>query len=191
VAYISLAEAKAYLDVAALTDDALISDLIDEAQAWLEQETGRVFEAATESRYYDATLDAENGELWLDKDLWSVTSITSNDGTTYTTSDYVLHPVNDRPYYMIKIRSDSTRAWDYDDYPEKAITVTGRWGYSSSAPVDVQLAIKELVSYLYHERSSHTFDVQVMPGEGVMVVPQGFPRRALRTVQRYRRYSLI
>ena len=187
MAYITTADMTAYRGITSTADNTIINSLILEAQAWFERETGRQLESASETHYFDPEIDVEGDTLFVDKDLLEVTSITLNDGTTFGASDYVLEPRNESPKYAIKIRSDSAQSWDYEDYHENSVTIVGTWGYSTAAFNDIKLALKEMVTYLYYERETSFFDVQVIPGEAI-VVPQGFPRRALRAVISHRRH---
>ena len=191
MAYITTTQAKVRLGVSSTADDATIGMLIDEAQSWFERETGRVFAGVQETRYYNALADVddEHQRLWLDRDLIQCTTVRMIAVSTLADSQYILEPANYTPKYSIKIRTDSTQGWDFDDYPEQSIAITGTWGYSTGAPADVRLCMYELVNYLYHERETRIFDVTIVPGQYISV-PQGFPARALRTATYYRKTGL-
>jgi hypothetical protein len=67
-------------------DDGYIERLITRAGAFIDDQTGRQFVAATETRYYDPTDEevVDGRFLYLDKDLVSVTTLTNGDGDELT-----------------------------------------------------------------------------------------------------------
>ena len=71
--------------------------------------------------------------LWLDaNDLISVTTLTSG-GTTIASSDYFLEPNQyGPPYSRLEIDLDSSAAFSSGDTHQRAIVVTGLWGYTNA-----------------------------------------------------------
>jgi len=187
MAYCTLAEVKDYLGSEVVTDDILIEDLIDAAQKIIDNYTSRVFEASSDTtRYFDAKDDVEDSTLWFDADICSITSVTNGDSTTVTSSQYVTIPVNTTPYYGIKIRSDQTIAWTYSTYHEKAITVVGKWAYSTTAPLAVKHACMRLAAFLYRQRDSSTdFDRPVVVEGNITILPGDLPRDVRLILQPY------
>lgn len=178
MAYCTLAEVKQYIDSDEVTDDALIEDLIDYAQKIIDDYCGRVFEASSDTtRKFSAVDDVEDAVLWLDEDLASITTITNGDGTTVTSSQYVTIPPNDAPYYGIRIRSDQSIAWTYSTYHENAISISGKWAFSTTAPNSVKHACIRLAAFLYRQRdSSSDFDRPVVVEGSITVLPGDLPR---------------
>jgi len=169
------------------SDDALLEALIDAAQTKIETETRRVFEAAADTRYYGAeALDGQS--LWLDYDLYSLTSIANGDSnsTAISTDDVTLWPRNwGPPYHRIRLNEGSTSVWEQDtDY---WIEITGTWGYSESAPNDIVLATKRLVAYYYRQKDAGQFESVGVQEGGVLQVPQGFPNSVTLLIDPYRR----
>ena len=132
--YATLADYKAYSTARGqsastdATDDGVIVDLLEVASRYLDDKTGRQFYPSFETRLYDIPSDSE---LWLDGDLLSVTTLTNGDATVITTANYVLRPNNHTPYFSIKLKGDSSVAWeaDADDDTEQVISLLAWWGY--------------------------------------------------------------
>lgn len=188
------------------TDDDLLDELITEAQSIIDALTGYTFEAVTETRRFDALADlvdldrpgrkpyaAVERSLWLGDNVLAEapTSITNGDGTTIASSEYVLEPRNGpAPYHAITLKSGSTVAWTYDDSPENAIAVAGKYGYSVEAPAAIQRAASRLVVWMYRQReSSSDSDRPIVTGDGAVVLPMAFPRDVLDILQAYKRLT--
>lgn len=108
---------------------------------------------------------------WLGKDLLSVDTLLNGDGTTLTSTSYWLEPRNEPPYQWIRLKSSN--AWVFGTDGE--ITVTGTWGYSTSAPADIVQAVKRVAAYNYRGKDSQVFDVTADPEAGVITIPKGIP----------------
>jgi hypothetical protein len=181
MAYCSDEDVKEYLDIAELTDDTLLSDLIDRAQEAIDSHTRRTFEdpGADATRNFTVGEDTDGLYLYFDEDIYSITTVKSDaDGsspTTITSTQYVTIPRNTTPYYGIKILSSSNEYWDYTDDPENGIEITGRWAYSSAAPADVSQACARWAAYMYRQRDAQVFDTTAIPEAGVIQIPQGIP----------------
>ncbi len=155
MAYVTVTNVKDYLGITGTSDDVLLNDLIARAQRQIEAYTHRVFEASADStRKFDAVANVTlNGRrLLLDEDLAAITSITNGDATTVSASSYVTEPRNDTPYWAITLKADADIVWTYNDTPEDAISIVGRWAYSISAPADIQDITIRLVAHLYQRR---------------------------------------
>ena len=132
--YATLSDFKAYSTARGqtastdTTDDAVIVDLLERASRYMDDKTHRQFYPTVETRLFDLPSDSE---LLLDEDLLSVTTLTNGGATVITTADYILRPNNTTPYYMIKLKGDSSVDWeaDADDDTEQVISVAGWWGY--------------------------------------------------------------
>lgn len=180
MAYTTAALVKTYLGITTATDDTLITALIVRAQKWIDQYTGRTFEAAADATHYFTVGENTQGrDLWLDADLCSITTIKTNadasSPTTLTTADYVTVPRNSAPYHIIRLKRSSDDDWTYDSDPTGGIEVTGKWAYSTTAPDDIIHACIRLTGFLYRQKDSQVFDVTAQPDMGVITVPQGMP----------------
>lgn len=177
MAYASLAELKAYAGIDSSGDDTLLTALLARAQAIIDSHCRRTFEAAADStRYFDAEDDVDDDDLIVDTDLYSVTSVTNGDGTAVAASEYVLEPANHRPAYAICLKENSSVVWTWSDSPENAISVTGRWAYSLTAPADITHACIRLAAWLYRQKdNSADVDAVNVTSGGAVIVPSGLP----------------
>ena len=174
------------LDDSDTADDALIAQLLTRAQALIETETRRLFEASADTtRYFSVLEDTDWMWLLLDHDLCAITSIDTGDGNVYATSDYhvsdgtllwVTEPANSTPIHAIKLLQSSGLVWTYTTDPENAIAVTGRWAYSTTAPADIVHATVRLAVWLYHQRDAGgEGDRPVITADGSVVLPSRLP----------------
>jgi len=182
MAYTTAALLKSYLGVTGSADDTLIGLLITQAQEAIDNYTQRTFEASADTtRKYTVGLDTCGDTLYFDEDICSITSIANNaddgsGGTALTqNTDYITFPRNRTPYHKIRLLSSSNYYWQYTYAPENGITVTGKFAYSTSAPVDIVHATERLVGYYYRQKDSQVFDVTAIPDAGVITIPQGIP----------------
>jgi hypothetical protein len=150
MAYISLADAKAYLGIAGTDDDALLTGMLAGAQQLVERYCDRVFEAATDGmRAFDCVHPVVIGsDLHLDADLCSITQIVNGDDVVVSPDDYLLKP-QEPPWQLIRLKWSTDKAWVWVADPWAAITVTGKWAYSETPPVAIVHATKEIVGWLY------------------------------------------
>jgi hypothetical protein len=174
-------------------DDTLLGNCIAAAIAFAEgpEGAGRRFEVISDStRHFDALRDVDQGlrRLWLDEDLCQITSITNGDGVVIPVGQYVTNPRNETPYYAITLKLSSDYVWTYEDSPEDAIAIVGRWGYSTAAPADIAQAVLELAAYEYRRRSSSSSaDQQVVTASGSVIVPSCVPKNIMAVFSGYRR----
>jgi len=98
----------------------------------------------------------------------------------------VLRPSSGPPYRQIVLKASSGLIWTYVDDPEDAISITGSWGYSASAPPDIVQATLRLAAYMYRQKDAQVYDVSAEPSAGVITVPQGIPRDVRLTLDSYR-----
>jgi uncharacterized phage protein (predicted DNA packaging) len=195
MAYVTTAQVKRYIniDTDTTTDDTLIDDLIPRAQAEIDAHCNRTFEASANStRYFNAVehveRDGRNALLYLDNDLCAINSITNGDGTTVTALQYTTQPRNETPYFAIKLLASSGVAWTYDDDPEDAIAISGKWAYSTSAPADIVQSCIELVVWMYRRRDTFVdFERPQMSPDGTYFVPTSMPKGVEARLKRYKR----
>ena len=186
MAYATLANVKAYLDITATTsDDPLLTSLIDRAQEIIDAYTGRDFEAVTATKYF--TIDNVEGRwlyLW-GYDLLTITALTNGDNTVISSANYRLEPRNETPKWAIRLDEDTI--WDFDD-SDSEISIAGTWGYSTTAPSDVVHACIRLVSFLYRQKdTSGDIDRPMVTGDGVTIMPSALPKDVMSILEKYRR----
>ena len=189
MAYTDLATLKTYLGTAKTTDDALLATCLNRAIAGFDAHFNSRFEAETLTRYYTAA-DIYRGQLWLDKPLLTVTSLTNGDadGTLITSADYVLEPRNTTPYWRIKLKSTAD-GWQFGTDGE--IILVGTWGHTATAPNDVVQAVLRLSAYLYRQKDSQIFETTAIPELGVLTIPTGIPRDVMSIIETLQhRYEL-
>lgn len=191
MAYASTSDLKAYLGISSTADDTLLGALLTRAQKVIEVETGRVFEASSDStHYFDAVADVSDMRLWLDGDLASITAVLNGDGTTVASTEYVTEPRNAAPYYALHIKGSAGKSWTYDDDPQNAITVAGKWAYSASAPADIVHATIRLASWLYRQKDSGMDGDRVLSADGVLIMPASIPADVQAILKPYKRRDI-
>lgn len=197
MAYPTTAELKAYLGAATATDDTLIAAFGTAAQGYIEGRAGadrRFAVTADTTRYFDAERDVsrDHRTLRLDEDLCAITSITNGDGTAVTAAMYVTEPRNQTPYRALTMKvTTSASIWLWQTSPENAITIVGKWGYSTTPPEDIKDAYKGLVAYLYRRRSNSGGDLdRAVAADGILLMPGQVPKYIQSVLTAYRRRAL-
>ena len=187
MAYTTAAAVKTYLGETGSGDDTLLATLVTAAQGWIDIHTGRTFEASADStRYFDCLSPTVDGSrLYLDTDLCAITSVTNGDSVVVASNEYVTEPRNGTPYFALTLLGSKGKAWTYSTDPQKAITIVGKWAYSTSAPATIVQACTRLAAYLYRQKDAQVFDVTAMPEAGVISVPQGMPKDVRLMLQPY------
>lgn len=143
----------------------------------------RIYEAAADAtRVFDAVRDVDGQMLILDHDLISVTTLTNGDGVTISASAYTLEGIggerNQAPYRRIRLKTSSALTWRYTTDPEGAISLLGRWGYSTTAPARIAEICRELVAWQYRRRANAkdgSGDRPMLTGDGVTILPSSVP----------------
>lgn len=144
--YCSLSDLKIYLGISATGDDDLLQSMLDAATNRIDTFCARNFQAAAnETRYLDPLVNAYGEYIWLDGDLSHVASVVNGDGETITSS-LVTQPRNDTPYYALKIKANASVYWNYDQTPENAIAITGRWAFMERANITTISRTSNVVS---------------------------------------------
>jgi len=177
--YTTYAIVKAELKLTNDTDQTLITGYATLAQRIIEAPlpmgTGRVFEASSDTtKYFDAPTRSGGGSpAVLDlrgQDLCAITSVTNGDGTALPGTAYVTRPRDTPPYYAIQLRQTPGYVWVWDDDgPEGAIAITGKWAYSTTAPLDIQRCATRLAVWMYKSRDNAGFDVDIKTDEGLIL----------------------
>lgn len=111
---------------------AQIDRAIESGSRSIEQLLKRKLHPVTDTRYFRWPNGSGSPawSLWLDEnELISVTTLTAG-GTAIASTDYFLEPVNSGPpYRWIELDLDSSSAFTNTGTPQRAIAVTGVWGY--------------------------------------------------------------
>lgn len=171
MAYAALADIERELDLLDTdVDETTLQDKLDQAEDIIENVTRRVFEAdEDETRTINCDDEHVNGRsLYLPWDLCQISSITNGDGTavdlSYLTTRPFLkslsggvlsvpanHP-DGWPWYELRLKASSDVTWTYDTDREDAISITGRWAFSVTAPPLIKAATIRLAAWLYTQK---------------------------------------
>lgn len=197
MAYASTALVKTYLGITTATDDTLIGTLITRAQSMLDNYTHRTFEVTSDTtKYFNAYADRRQHDLWFTEGLelaTNPTTITNGDLTVLTVNTHcVMLPANTAPYYGIQILWSAQMQWVQTNAgdPQRAISVVGKWGYSTTPPDDIVAATIRLVSFLYRQReSSADMDRPVSVADGMVLLPGRLPADIAAILEPYRMYT--
>lgn len=192
MAYIATSDVREYSGFPATdtTDCDLISNLITRATGIIELYTDRVFEMSSDVRYYDAIEDVDGQYLYLDRDLAEITAIVNGNGVTVATTEYVTEPRNDTPFYAIRLLDSSSDDWTYTTDSQNAISVDGKWGYSTTVPAEIQHACVRLVMWMYKQRNTdEAADRPVVFDTGITIMPPRLPADVVEVLNRYKRSS--
>lgn len=158
MSYTTVEAVKLRLGISGDDHNDLLYALIEEAEATIDDYCRTRFAVTVDStRTFDPTCDVAGRTLYLDRHLAAITSITNGDGVTVAPTDYVTKPANEAPYWAIVIKSNSTLIWTYDDTPENAIAVTGKWGYSTIVPTTITNAANALVEAAFNTQGKGGF----------------------------------
>ena len=176
MAYIELSDLKIYLGVTEGGDDSLLTNCIARATAIFNAQFPFSFEAKTETRYFiDDDID-NDGILWLDKPLLTITTLTNGDAdaTVIASADYWLQPRNESPYWYIKLKDGGTTTY-FEFTTDGEISIAGTWGYSTAASGIVEQCNMRLAAYIYRQKDSQIFETTAVPELGIMTIPSGIP----------------
>ena len=189
MAYVSVDQLKRHIGISSTSDDVILAELIDEAQALIDAETGRTFEASADTtRYMDAVRDVQGALLWLDGDLCQITTVTNGDSVVVASNEYVTEPRRATPYYAIRLLDSSGKSWDYATDEENAIAVTGRWAFSLMPPADVRQACRDLAHIAYKQRDNLADTTRpLLSGDGNVIMPDQWPKSFHAVIKKYRR----
>lgn len=180
--YCSVSDVKTYLGIEDDEDDLLIGALIDRAQAAIDAYKGRSYESPSDTTlYFDAVADVDGSVLLFGAHVAAtISAIKNGDGTTVSSGQYVTLPRNHGPFFGVKLLASSGVAWTYEDDPEGAIEITGRWGASVTPDANIVQATIRLTAYLYKQRdmiNQGTDSERV--ADGVVIRPGKIPADVL------------
>ena len=175
-------------------DEDKLQEKLDAAQRIIDRVTKRTFEAsADETRLIDCSEETVNGRiLYIPYDLCQITTVLNGDGVEVTVDEYVTEPrlrtvsgstsvmpaVHDaHPWYALKLKLSSGKVWEYEDDPEEAISITGRFAYSVTAPPDIKDACIRLADWLYQQRNDlRDRQESIVSEDGTVLLMGDLPR---------------
>ncbi len=185
MSYASLVNLKDYLGIATDGDDNLLGDLLTRSAGIIDAYTDRRFEAETATKYFTKDdVDGKDLILW-GYDLLGVTKLVNGDGVEIPSANFRLFPRNDDPKWIIRL--DESQSWNWTD-SDSEISVTGTWGYSTTAPADITHACVRLAAFMYRQKdTSADVDRPIVTGDGVTIMPSGLPSDVQKILDRYKR----
>ena len=186
MAYATSVQVKDYLGIAStVEDDNLLGDLITRAEGLIDAYTGRTFTAVTATKYFGENCTDGQDLMLYGEDLLTVTKLTNGNAVEVTSGNYRLFPRNDSPKWLIRL--DESQSWNFSD-GDSEISVAGTWGYSATAPADIQHACVRLTAFLYRQKdTSADIDRPLITGDGVTIMPSSLPSDVTRMLDRYKR----
>jgi hypothetical protein len=190
--YATIAQLQTRLEISgtlSATQTANMNLALTNASAIIDEQTHRHFEAATDStRLHDALADVEKGRrLWLKGDLAVLTSITNGDGSSIALNAVMTEPSYELPFFAITLKGSSGKSWTYNNDPEGAIAVTGRWAYSVTAPDAIVQATLRLAEWFYRQPSNALdLDRAVIVGN-TTIAPSAIPADVFVILRPYMR----
>ena len=191
--YCTLAEIKQYAvpdGGSDALDDTIAGQLVSTASRYIDGYTGRTFYArAAETRYFSIP---EDNLLMFDDDLISIDVDGFHNGNAdhIAATEYNLLPKNTSPKYALVLKDSASTIWSQDtngndDY---VLSITGSWGYASTAPEDIKAACLMLAASLYKRRFGENLSAtSTITAAGVLVTPQDIPLATTLILNRYRR----
>ena len=191
--YCTLAEIKQYAvpdGGSDALDDGIIGNLVNTASRYIDGYTGRTFYArAAETRYFSIP---EDNLLMFDDDLISIDVDGFHNGNAdhIAATEYNLLPKNTSPKYALELKDSASTIWSQDtngndDY---VLSITGSWGYASTAPEDIKAACLMLAASLYKRRFGENLSAtSTITAAGVLISPQDIPLATTLILNRYRR----
>lgn len=188
MAYCTVDEIKTHAGISSSDYDSVLTLCITYAQAYIEDETGKIFECSSDqvsTRYLDTPIDVY---LYLDDDLCEIITITNGDGVAVESSDYVTRPKNETPFTYIKLKGSTSMSWenDSDGDVEDAIAVNGKWAYSATVPSIIKYATIRLALHIFSTRTNDTdADRIIMLENGTYLMPAGIPRDVATIISQY------
>lgn len=165
MSYTTRSKVEQYLNADLSAVDSWVTELISAAKIIIDRYTGKTFESASETRYFDG-----NGKDRLLIDPFHGTptevSLLNYDGTTDTTlaegaaNDYVAYPLNSTEKNELVMTPNSrrqlfSRAFDNilddtdsiaDASVRRLVKVTATFGNAASAPADIVVAATKIVA---------------------------------------------
>lgn len=173
MAYATKDDLELHLAVEISADlDAYITALISACEDYVERACGngvitrRVFDAdeggAAETRYYDY----KGGETIVIDDVRELTSISLSGFALTENEDYILYPLNEEPKEYIKLYDgtiDNSRSEfvNFYDKERRAVEVVAKFGYSTTVPAIIKLAVMSLAGGIIRQNTGDTSMKQI------------------------------
>jgi hypothetical protein len=177
MAYATKAQLKSYEGITETTDDTLLDFFLGVAQVSIDHACRQSFEASADTtrRFLSSSCDRggaiDGRDLILDAPLCQVTTVTNGNGVVVAAGSYTTQPLNDTPWYALRLKQSSGLYWTYStDVESDLISVVGRWAYSLTADAVIQQVTIRFASYLYRQKDTKLdLDRSIMLGSGAIL----------------------
>ena len=113
-------------------DDGVISNIIQDASRYIDDQCRRTFYPRYETRWFDVPVYQNSPRLlFLDDDLLESVKITNGDGNEVLPAVYNLKPKNYSPHYAVQIIGPTSIFWIFNSIGniEKVISIEAWWGF--------------------------------------------------------------
>jgi hypothetical protein len=189
MSYCDIEDIKRYLGITEDSDDALIEQSILAAKTAIDAYCDTVFDTTEDiPRYFSSRDDGIWGAyLHLGRNRLAATPTSVSIAGTDVTSDIIPMP-NERPITQLYLMSNAPQTWrDSGDDPAISISITGKWGYSTTAPTDIKQAAVIWASFLYQQKDAFIDGTVASSSEERRNVIPGVPRGAIHLLAPYKR----
>jgi hypothetical protein len=189
MSYCTLEDIKLYLNITEDSDDALIEQSILAAKAAIDAYCDTVFDVSTDTTKYFSSRGVFifGAYLHLGRNRLAASPTSVVIAGTDVTDDIIPMP-NERPITQLYLMSNASKTWrDSGDDPEISIAITGKWGYSTTAPTDIKQAAIIWASFLYQQKDAFIDGTVASSSEERRTVIPGVPRGALHLLAPYKR----
>ena len=190
--YASASQVKSRLDITGSDYDTVLGELVTAASRWVDRYCRLPEDAfavdSDSTRYYDEGAVVDD-MLYLDAPLAQVTSVVNGDGTTLSSSSYWLWPRNRSGEPAWGIRLKSTERWLFSDV-DSEIAVTGRFGYSTTAPSAVVEATAALAAWLFKRYQAAMSDGTANFELGQLVYSDAMPKQVRAMLETFQRLTV-
>lgn len=188
MAFITRSQVEDYLNIDIPTAlDARLDTWIASAEKWIENYTDRTFEAETFVKKFDGS---NKRFLYVDdllsvSNVWFVANQATADGATrkLSTVDWLTYQednANKTPYNKLVLNPDG----NHDYFPKgfQNVWIDGSWGYSETAPADVQQACIKLVAGIVKTSKEEGSDIKQFSEGDFSITYGGFDKIAERDI---------
>lgn len=167
----------------------LMQDSLDEAESAINDYTRRNFAGTAGTVYinrYSQRFVASQA-MYLQNDLFSLTSLQNGNGQNIPVGSVWLEPRNaGPPYRIVRLMSGYVYTWNTDS----DVIVAGTFGFSTVPPAAISRACVELAAYFYRLKDvSPPNNSSGMPDSGEVVYPKAMPDYVRDKLQPYRSKS--
>lgn len=157
-AYTTIPKVEAYLLIDVKPDfEANVTRWIESISAYIEKATGRHFDAPVDED--DATVRKFDGtghpDIVIDDcvEITKLETVIDGFADEIDATDFITYPANTSPITKISLLGGL--------FPRvrQCVHVTGRWGYSETAPADIEFAATVLLGGVINESNQHDGEI--------------------------------